>query len=599
MLRVLTIMNRIPTLLFCAVLICLASCKRDSSIGGPISTDACFVSPSSTKTALSSDGSSVRWSAADAVALWAVDGNGQKILNAQKFIVYALDDERAVFTSTLTDAMPEGNYEYVAAYPMPSAVSGSISTFKVPSNQDGRAVSGEDVMISSKVQASELGTMAKKSMATMLDLEMHHLVHLLKFYLPEDGGSLDGEPVERIVFSLPGGAAGSLKVNADDPQATPVYERSLSSVSLNLAAPLESSSEAERKYAFAAVLPAKYNEGDVMNVRLLSKHYSSKLDPIDLKGRTLEAGHSTPVALKVKDVEPFYHVIFNMYENNIGEPVRKITLTAPAGCKWGDGGSNVYTFEPGEDINVGSGFEIMYYSGADFRTLSSKTVTVTFDSEHVIAGQTVTLPSLLSVTGTDVNLKAPYLLNEDFSAVESFSSNDEYGTWSTGDKEAVSFLSGWTAGRAGGSAGKCVRLAGRRETSARYHSRMDSAPLPEIKSPVDLEVSFNYGTNNKFGGIGSGDYGSDTYIGYVTEQKAYSSGDDTGVFEKNDNKINTNAKDGSYDSTPNFATFVLHNVAAGKTVRITWRNMVENHAGTNNTTTWFYLDNVKVKVKQK
>lgn len=616
-------MNRIPTLLFSAVLICLASCKKDSSIGGPNPTDVFFVSDAassqgitpatsvtpattpasnpdsaSTKTTVSSDGRSVKWAAEDALALWASDEAGQAVFSNQKFVVYGMDDGRAVFTSTLEAPMEEGTYTYVATYPQPASLSGTIASFNIPANQDGTAANGEDVMVSSRVKASELSTMARKSAMQLLNLEMHHLTHLLKFYLPAGSDGLNGEPVNKIEMSLSSGGAGHAYVDVANPESPAAYSSSSISISLDLSKELSPSSPSARQYAFASVLPAEYTDGDFLNIRLFSKKYTSTLAPVSLTGRNFAAGHSTPVALNITEVEPFYHVNVNYIADNIGEPVQKITLTAPTGCKWGDDGSNVYTIAPSGDISVGTGIQITYRNASDFRTLSGKTITVTYDSKHIQAKQYITLPSLDSRTETSMDLTAPYLLDEDFSSVGSFSSNDSYSGGSiAGDMSAYSFLNGWTAARAGASQGQCIRIAGRRETSARYAARADSAPLPTIKSRVNLEVSFTYGTNNQYGGLGSGDYGSYTYVGYVTSTNAYSSSDTTGNFESS-NVINTNAKDGSYDATPNSASFTLTNVAPGTSVRISWRNEVESHAGANNTTTWFYIDNIKVRVKQ-
>lgn len=91
------------------------------------------------------------------------------------------------------------------------------------------------------------------------------------------------------------------------------------------------------------------------------------------------------------------------------------------------------------------------------------------------------------------------------------------------------------------------------------------------------------------------DIGQTVYIGYVTSNTAYDSGDTTGTFE-DANSFEINEKTGSWTSTPNKANFTLPNVPAGL-VRITWRTNTLYNASLTNTTCWLYIDNVKVRIK--
>ncbi|MBQ3658980.1 MAG: hypothetical protein II963_02350, partial [Bacteroidales bacterium] len=151
----------------------------------------------------------------------------------------------------------------------------------------------------------------------------------------------------------------------------------------------------------------------------------------------------------------------------------------------------------------------------------------------------------------------------------------------------------------GASAGQSIRIACRRETSADYHARVDAAPLSgTIKSPVDLSVEFDYGANNQFGGISiitNPDVGQTCYVGYVTSTQGYKSGATDGTFESG-NSFYVKEYSGSYTSTPNTAQYTIHNVPAGGVFRLTIRTEIEHQAGTNNTTAWLYIDNVKIKI---
>jgi hypothetical protein len=197
-------------------------------------------------------------------------------------------------------------------------------------------------------------------------------------------------------------------------------------------------------------------------------------------------------------------------------------------------------------------------------------------------------------------LNVPYLLYEDFSAVGSFSYDDQYsGGFNSGSKDSHAFLSGWTGARIGASAGQSIRIACRRETSADYPARVDAAPLNGIiKSPVDLSVEFDYGANNQFGGISiisNPDVGQTCHVGYVTSTQGYKSGATNGTFEDG-NSFYVKEYSGSYTSTPNTAQYTIHNVPAGGIFRLTIRTEIEHQAGTNNTTAWLYIDNVKIKI---
>ncbi len=182
-----------------------------------------------------------------------------------------------------------------------------------------------------------------------------------------------------------------------------------------------------------------------------------------------------------------------------------------------------------------------------------------------------------------------------------FSYDDEYTSgFNTGSKNAHSFLDGWTGARIGAQAGQCIRIACRRETSANYSARVDSAPLKgTLKSPVDLSIEFDYGADNKYGGlviITDPNVGQTCFIGYVTSSGGYKSGDTAGTFESV-NSFYLKEYTGSYTSTPNKASYTIHNAPAGGIFRLTLRTEIESQAGTTNTTDWLYIDNVKIKIK--
>lgn len=91
-----------------------------------------------------------------------------------------------------------------------------------------------------------------------------------------------------------------------------------------------------------------------------------------------------------------------------------MTLTAPAGCVWGDTGSNVFTYAPGYGITAGETFEIIFEDIDAYRALSGQSITVSFDTEHVTTTETIVLPDMTTGSLTHISAELPYLLYEDF-----------------------------------------------------------------------------------------------------------------------------------------------------------------------------------------
>ena len=589
----------ISLLLSCAFIVACGHAADTDVLQAPSSSsDVVFTAGNAvTRSAVSDDGCSVSWETGDRAALWALDASGSLTLQAEPFKVFAINGDRAWFGATLSSAMPEGSYTYIATYPLPLSHEGTSVRFNLPSAQDGRASGGSDIMISSAVNGPALASLPDPEDHSGMSMSFRHLVHLLRLYLPQGADMFGGESIERIVLSMPRNVAGIISADITDPSSA-TLSNGESRIVLDLAEPIHESSDV-REYAMACIFPTAFQDGDVMTAKIYTRTKVGVTAPVDMRSRDMAAGHATSVALVPQAVSNFCRIDFRVDSNNLGEDVQTLTLTAPEGCRWSDSGTNVYTYHKDGGFTAGETFTLEYENESSYRTLSGKTVTATYDSEHVTISETLTMPDMTSGYGVSMSLNVPYLLYEDFSGVTSFSSNDKYATSAAGEKNATHFLDGWTGARVGGSAGLCVRLACRRETSADYDARMDSAPLRGvIKSPVNISVSFDYGADNQYGGIAiitDGNVGQTCHIGYVTSSTAYSSKSTTGTFES-ENSFYVKEYTGTYTDTPNDYTAVLHAVPAGDLHRITWRTVVEHQAGTTNTTAWLYLDNVRVSI---
>lgn len=550
----------------------------------------------STRTMMNPDGLTASWEKGDRIAVWAKNSAGEYTLNNTQFSVYGADGARAFFTATIDASMPEDRYTYFATYPVPESVSLTKATFTIPSIQDGKVSSGADIMIAAPVLHGPLDEVQELSDYTKLGMSMEHILHQFRLYLPEGEDKLGGEAIVKMVLTFPKPVAGKLIADFTDTEAAAEFSGEEKSITLKLSEPLVNSTSSERKYAMAAFFPSSFEASESINIKIYTETKIANAFPVNLEGRTFAAGHSTPVRLRISDIQEYGRLRFTVSSNNLGENANAVRLTAPQGCTWGDG-STIYEYRPGHEITTGETFEIPFENLDTFRTFSGKDVTVTFDTEHVDATQTVRVPDLTTLNFAEISAGLPYLLYEDFSGVESFNSGDNYAMSNAGSKSPKSFLNGWTGGRVGAEAGMCIRIACRRETSKGYDARVDSAPIISLKKSTDIKVSYDYGVNNKYGGIAiitDGNVGQNVYIGYVTDTKGYNSGDDSGTFES-DNTFYAKEYTGSYTSTPNSDTRIIHSAPTG-VLRITWRSAAEYQAGTTNTTCWLYIDNVKVQI---
>lgn len=490
-------------------------------------------------------------------------------------------------------------YIYTAASPLPKINQWPYASFSIPETQDG---TGQGIMISAPVEGMALRNIDESPESGLVKLAMDQQLHLLKFWFSDPANLLEGESAQRIKLFFPQKVTGSFVKNLTEPDEAGTLENGSYYLTLELASPLPATGTGARNYALATLFPRQWSNTSEISGKIYTETKIATIENIQLSARNMVAGHTTAVRMQPASLVERCKVYLRLNSNPLGEPIESVTLTAPDGCKWGDNLGNIYVWGPEEGIPEGTILTLEYEEESAFRTLSGKSIGVTFDSDHVQTTQTLSVPNLAGKNSTTLNLNVPPLLDENFASVGSFSSHDEYGTSSAGSYGAYSFLGGWTGGRIGASAGKCIRIACRRETSADYDARVDSAPLKgTIKKTCNLLVEFSYGSNNKFGGwaiITDGNVGQNCFVGYVTNSKGYKSGDTDGTFDRTHNTFYTKEYTGSWTNTPNDTYYILRNVPATSPVRISWRTEIEHQAGTTNTTCWLYLDNIKVTIAQ-
>lgn len=551
-----------------------------------------------TKTSIDDNGISTSWSSGDMVYLWAYDNaTGETVIDRTGFSSLGQYGNTAIFSAQLPSPMPEGEYTYYACYPAPESINGTALTYTLPAVQNGQAGDGADIMLSGPSVGKAL-KQYKLGDKDNVNLGMKHMMHILKFYLPAGSTGLNGESIKKVVINVSKPVVGTVTVDRDNPESTAVLTNGTSRITLKMNKPLTPAYGGGRNYTFAAICPTSFTDGGTMDITLYSDSWIGTVRRYHLAGRDFKAGHTTPVKLDITRIDPYYSLNFKFVGNNLGENIQKITLTADdSSLRFGDDGINTYSFDAGGDIAIGEELSFLYQDVETYLAMGGHKITVTYESEHIRSRETLSIPDLNLYRSYAVGMTVPYLLNEDFSTLTGISSHDEYQTWETGNRDPVSFLNGWTGARIGGQAGTSIRLAPRRETSARYHSRVDSAPLTgDVIKPVNVRVTFDYGAAEKHGGLGSKQYPTHFWVGYVRKTQGYKGDATDGTFGS-DNTINENS--GSWTYLPNKMNveMQLPAVDANNPVnRISIRAEVENHAGMNNNTNWLYIDNVKVTV---
>ena len=571
-----------------------------------------FLGDNPTKTILDPSASVFSWETGDKVALWAEPVNTSAegsaatgaSLQAQPFTLISRDHSKAYFTSTLSSAMPQGEYMYRISYPQPQSFGGNTAGFDLPSVQDGCVSSGTGIAVSEQFRSRELHALNESAPAgetVSFNVRLHHLLHYLRFYVPRDNNIL-GEPVSRIEFTMPQPVAGRVDVNLSDGSAALAGETSSKIVII------PDSAVQCGEFLAAGIFPPEtvYGEGDVMNVRVFSAHYFSDVEPIRLGGRSFPAGHITSVPLKVKTAKELYTLRFTLDSNNLGEDVQSITLSFDRDIVVGFEKCRTLTLKKKDGTVVGVGDSFEYSISADrsdIGAMAGVVATVSYESENAIVSEEITIPAPdASLTELSVGLNCPYLMFEDFRGIEeSFNKWDEHSGSNPGSKKPYYIKSGWGFARAGGEAGKAVRLAAHREGIVYYPSRCDSPVLNCIKEgkSVDLVFSFDYSMDRQEGPaiITNPKLGIKVFVGWTDKTGDLASGNTDGTYA---DFFELNETGGSYDLIDKAYTVVLPNMTSQKRLSVREETQKANK-GTgpfSNGTYWLYIDNIKVQIKK-
>ena len=601
----------------------LFACSAELETKRPENVEVGFyIGDGQTRTSMLSNGLSAEWLAEDKIAVWAKNSSGTFELSNQLFTLYGLENKRGFFTSTLASAMPEGVYTYYCSYPSPLSVNGTQATFNLPSVQDGKVSGGADIMIATPVQHGPLTAIPDVEDHSGMSMSMNRLMHQFRFYIPQNNTLMASEKIRKIELTFPREVCGKVIADLADPGRKISLTEASRKMTLQLAEPLEISEESKALYKFAcvALAPTTFASGESLSIRAFTEDKIAVIDAVDLRGKTLLPGHSTPVMLIVKELVDYPYIIrFTLASNYVGENVTSVRLVAPTGCKWPDSGTNIYEYNPGRDIKVGETVNIRFADYEEYAKFSQATVTIDLETENTISTVTAAIgkiPTGVASHTSQISASVPYLLYQDFSSISNFSDgHDSAGggsdTW-VGMNELSSYasaLSGWHGARVGGKAGTAIRICCRYENvikGAYYKGQLYAPSITQIKEgkSVKVNVSFKYGGySNKSKAKPLMYFGINTLNPLVNpDDTDLMGGVITGTGYGNQYPatllpVFIEKKElarGSEYSLGNTASITINDF--DNFMRLTWFVTTTHSALFTNSNTWLHLDDIKVQI---
>ena len=601
----------------------LFSCEMEYPTQTPGNVEVGFcIGERETRTSMLSNGLSAEWLAEDRIAVWAKNAGGTYQLSNQLFKLYGLENRRGFFTSTLSSAMPEGTYTYYCSYPSPLSVTGTQATFNLPSVQDGKVTGGADIMIATPVQHGPLTAIPDVEDHSGMSMSMNRLMHQFRFYIPQNNTLMASEKIRKIELAFPREVCGKVIADLADPGRKISLTEASRKMTLQLAEPLEISAESKALYKFAcvALAPTTFASGESLSIRAFTEDKIAVIDAVDLRGKTLLPGHSTPVMLIVKELVDYPYIIkFTLASNYVGENVTSVRLVAPTGCKWPDSGTNIYEYNPGRDIKVGETVDIRFADYEEYAKFSQATVTIDLETENTISTVTAAIgkiPTGVASHTSQISASVPYLLYQDFSSISNFSDgHDSAGggsdTW-VGMNELSSYasaLSGWHGARVGGKAGTAIRICCRYENvlkGAYYKGQLYAPPITQIKEGKSVKVNVSF----KYGGYSNKDKAKPLMYFGINTLNPLTNPDDTDLMG---GVITGTGYGNQYPATllPVFiekkelargSEYSLGNTASitindfDNFMRLTWFVTTTHSALFTNSNTWLHLDDIKVQI---
>lgn len=549
-----------------------------------------------TRTTLDADWLTTRWGPEDRIAIWATDRAGNYQLALQPFARYVqTTDDTAVFTSDLAP-MPAGRYNYLAFYPVPEAgqIEGTQLTYALPQVQDGTYRAELDVLSSDLVEGPAL---TDKSLSENILVPMHHRYHALRIGIPA-GRNHYGAAVARVLIDFPQEVVGRTTFDITHPEALPVLTEGSRRIDVQLQTPFESM-PAGGQYIWAFVAPGQI-DGPVAFTVVYEDGFCAETlwAPVQ---KTLAAGRVTPIYLTASEIEqPLTWLDFTIDHAQLGEAVDRLTVDAPEGVSFRK-----------PDSRVANGrCSYSYYSILCGELLQGARLTLHYDSAHALVSDTCTLPAALNDGMRNVvSVKAPYLLEEDFSGIGEYHTANENG--GIDDTEGYILndwgLNGWNAARGGTIANTCIMAncyirshSGLSDSRAR--GRIDTCPLSiKTGAKVNVKVSFDTGYTKE-----NGSGGSDQANSYATCTFGRTDVAEAGIPLASDQALSavtmSEQKVSQLSDTSNLPDKWTNQIVndCSSSSRLTWQ-IYSNRSSiwaTTGVTIYCHIDNIRVSIAQ-
>lgn len=554
--------------------------ERSEKVSIAIPTD------SDSRTTIDPDGMTTRWTTGDKVAVWAQNSVGDYVLNGTQFMMHHLSDsfDCAYFDGNI-DPMADGEYTYLLSYPMPTSVSGTMATYRIPTTQSGAYDGKYDIMLAEKPAVA--GALGEE--ATMLNTLMRHKMHAIKITVPE-GRNFYAYNVTRLEITFPYDVVGDVTFDVANPDSEPVYSNTSNTIVLENSKGFDFTQD-----IWVFVLPGLM-QGDVSYmVRGEDRKSVTSTYAVDKENA---AGHITPIRMAIPEVYKYTVFYFSVAENLLGEDFNTFTVTDHTGAQLAEFARN--------DENL---YAMEFYGDIDLSGHQNVDLTLTFDSDHAIVPVKVnTGVTREYCEHTMPAVTIPYLFEEDFSRATAFGDgHDNPGTDLSGDSKDYGSLfsdyvtgwDGWSGARYGVQAGSSIRTCARYESglwiTKTYNGRIDTPAMARLKENANatLSVSFTYSGAVVTGVVFSKDGQTLMSVGWTSTTGAIMGETDLQNLGLSGFVIENMT--GSFDAVANPMTVTL--TGCNNTSRISFG--ADHNAGGAfgaNANFHLYIDNIKVQI---
>ena len=574
--------------------------------------------PEGTRSTLVDNGdgtTDLRWTSGDAIKLVARNASGEDAFAPCVFYFWANTNQigKSYFrTPSLygdgkeSEPMPEGDYTYYAVSPSTATIEGTTAKFTLPATQNGEFSADVDFMVAKATgkalvacQGEDENGLPNEDTDPVNDLSLvfKHKSHILRFAIPANNL---GQKVKKLHMIFPTAVAGTMAVNMDNGAITST-ENTSNKITVEFAEPKDAGDE-----FYVMILP---------QANVFSKSVDMRFEAVD--GTTFSMSHQvnfpqacsehklTPVRMSIPQATGVTSFYYTVGTNNLGENLTSMNITLPDGYYFTD-------FEQTRKASKVDGKYIFSVFNDMLGVVENKTLPFAFESEHALIPQTVTIGDLTDGETTNLGSKnVPYLFEEDFSSIKSYSRDIVTGAQGTVHSaydlsvDTYGLSSGWTGARTGGEAGKAIRVGGRVDEvwvgTTRTYGRLDSSPITALKpnAEVNVSVSFNYSG----GRDGSSKYYPVAICGYVTDSGKIDGS--TTVFSDSkswqnifgQNEIPNISTSGSFSSITQSMTYTISSCTSAH--RLSWQitGMGRTYSISNGNQ-WMFIDNIRVSIAQ-